>query len=111
MLFLVLQFDFYTHHRFATRWQRWKIATGINDTSGPGEKFAASVIDTRGKFATGVAEFAYGVSDAGGAPWLADIAANFRKIFVLNLSYLQGLGEDDSWKKPEAKHLVTLSLL
>ncbi len=36
--------------------------------SGPGEKLAASVIDTCGKVATGVVEFAYGVSDAGGAP-------------------------------------------
>jgi hypothetical protein len=36
------------------------------------EKFAAGVVDTAGKFGTGVA-------DTGGAPWLANISANFRK--------------------------------
>jgi hypothetical protein len=35
-------------------------------------KFAASVIDTGGNFAAGVV-------DTGGAPWLANISANFRK--------------------------------
>jgi hypothetical protein len=35
-------------------------------------KFAAGVIDTGSKFATGVV-------DTGGAPWLANISANFRK--------------------------------
>ncbi len=36
------------------------------------EKFGAVVVDTDGKFATGVV-------DTGGASWLANISANFRK--------------------------------
>ncbi len=35
-------------------------------------KFATGVVDTAGKFAAGVV-------DTGGAPWLANISANFRK--------------------------------
>jgi hypothetical protein len=77
-------------------------------------KFAAVVVDTSGKFAAGVVDtsgnFATGVIDTGGAPWLANISANFEK----NRSYpnriLWGWGETDSWKKQEAKNLVTLSL-
>ncbi len=46
-------------------------------------KFAAGVVDTGGKFATGVVDtcgkYATGVVDTGGAPWLANISANFRK--------------------------------
>jgi hypothetical protein len=46
-------------------------------------KFAAGVADTGGKFATGVVDnggnFAAGVVGTGGAPWLANISANFRK--------------------------------
>ncbi len=40
-------------------------------------KFAAGVVDTGGKFATGVIDT--GVVDTGGAPWHANISANFRK--------------------------------
>jgi hypothetical protein len=36
------------------------------------EKFAAGVVDTSGKFATGLV-------DTGGAPWIANIFANFPK--------------------------------
>jgi hypothetical protein len=57
-----------------------KFATGVADTSG---KFATGVVDTGGNFAAGVVDtgckFATGVVDTGGAPWLANISANFRK--------------------------------
>ncbi len=55
-----------------------KFADSINGTSGIGCKFAAGVVDTGGKFATGVV-------DTGGAPWLANISANFRKKFEMTL--------------------------
>ncbi len=65
-----------------------------------GEKFATGVADTGGKFATDVV-------DTGGAPW--------PRIFEKIRNGLNGIlwvwGETDSWKKPEAKNLVTLSLL
>ncbi len=80
-----------------------KFATGINDTSGIGGKFAAVVVDTGGKFATD------GV-DTAGAPWLANISTNFRKIRNDPNAVIRGLGEDDSWKKPEVTNLVSLSL-
>jgi hypothetical protein len=59
-----------------------------------------------------VAKFAAGVVDTSGAPWLANISANFRKNSNQNGPYgiLWGWGETDSWKKPEAKNLMTLSL-
>jgi hypothetical protein len=67
-------------------------------------KFASGVVDTGGKFATGVV-------DIGGAPWLANISANFfEKIWNDPTVIFRGFGEGDSWKKPEAKNLVTLSL-
>ncbi len=49
--------------------------------------------------------FAALVVDTGGAPRPANISANFRKKWDT-----LGLGETDSWKKAEAKNLVTLSL-
>jgi hypothetical protein len=68
------------------------------------EKFATGVIDTGGKFATGVV-------DTGGAPWRANISENFRKKIWNGLNgIIWGWGEIDSWKKSEAKNLVTLSL-
>ncbi len=68
------------------------------------EKFATGVADTGGKFTTGVI-------DTGGAPWLANISANFQKKIWNGLNgILWGWGETDSWKKPEAKNLMTLSL-
>ncbi len=90
-------------------------ATGVVDT---GSKFTAGIVDTGGKFATGINntretggkicrrrlwyrwQFATGVVDTDGQPWAANIPNGI----------LRGLGETDSWKKPEAKNLVTLSL-
>jgi hypothetical protein len=46
-------------------------ATGINNTSSTGGKFAAGVIGTGGKLATSV--------DTSGAPSLAKISDNFRQ--------------------------------
>ncbi len=91
-----------------------KFAAGVVDTGG---NFASGVIDTGGYFAAGVVDtggnFATGVVDTGGQPWAANISANFRE--KKNLNGPNGilrrvLGETDSWKKPEAKNLVTLSL-
>jgi hypothetical protein len=88
-------------------------------------KFAAGVADTGGKFAAGVV-------DNGGnlPPVLLTPVANlplvsltplvhrdlwispriFEKIWNDPNFIIRGLGEGDSWKKPEAKNLVTLSL-
>ena len=67
-------------------------------------KFSAGVIDTGGKFATSVV-------DTGGQPWAANIFANLRKKIQNGPNViLRGLGETDSWKKPEVENLVTLSL-
>ncbi len=44
-----------------------------------------------------------------GASWLAIISANFEKIWNGPNWILWGWRETDSWKKPEAKNLVTLS--
>ncbi len=57
-----------------------------------------------------VAKFATGVVDTGGAPWLANIFANFWKKFEMNKCYFQGLGGRWFMKKSEAKKFVTLSL-
>jgi hypothetical protein len=59
--------------------------------------FAVGIVDTGGKFAAGVV-------DTCGAPWL------FKKIWNGPNGILWGQGKTDSWKKPEAKNLVTLSL-
>jgi hypothetical protein len=48
------------------------VATDINDTSGTGGQLTTIVVDTGGKFATGVVEFS-------GASILANISANFLK--------------------------------
>ncbi len=79
---------------------RGKFATGVADTGG---KFAAGVIDTGDKFATVVV-------DTSGAPSLVNISTNWKKIWNDLTVIFGGLGEDDSWKNPEAKNLVTLSL-
>ncbi len=88
-----------------------KFAAGAVDAGG---KFATGVVDTGGNFAAGVVatggKFATGVVDTGGQPWAAIISANFRKIRNGPNGILRALGETDSWKKPEAKYLVTLSL-
>ncbi len=57
-----------------------------------------------------VEQFSTGVVDTGGAPWLPNISANFRKKFETVLIEYSGAEGIDSWKKPEAKNLVTLSL-
>ncbi len=57
-----------------------------------------------------VAIFVAGVVDTGGASSLADISVIFRKLRKDPNIIFGGLGEDDLWKKPEAKHLMTLSL-
>jgi hypothetical protein len=54
-----------------------------------------------------VAKFATGVFDTGGAPSLRE----FLKKNPNDPNFIfGGLGEDDSWKKPVAKNLETLSL-
>ncbi len=67
-------------------------------------KFAAGVVDTIGKFAAGVI-------DTGGNLHL-DLRISSR-IFEQNRNdpkvIFKAMGEGDSWKKPEAKNLVTLS--
>jgi hypothetical protein len=67
-------------------------ATGINNTSETGGKFATGVVDT------------------GGTPLLANISANFRKIRTVLMGYSGAGGKLIHEKKPEAKNLVTLSL-
>jgi hypothetical protein len=57
-----------------------------------------------------VVEFAASVVETGGAPWLANISANFRKKLERPNVIFRGLLEVNSWKKSEAKNLVTLSL-
>jgi hypothetical protein len=88
----------------------------INDTGG---KFADGIVYTCGKFATGIKNTSRTVGqicrryrwyDTSGAPWLVNISKNFRKIRNDPGVIFRGLGEDDSWKKSEAKNLVTLSL-
>ncbi len=54
--------------------------------------------------------FANNVIDTGGAPWLVNSSANFQKSRHDPNIIFRGLREDDSWKKPEAKNLVSLSL-
>jgi hypothetical protein len=57
-----------------------------------------------------VEKFASGVADTGGAPYLRISPRIFEKIRNGLNGVLWGWGETDSWKKPEAKNLVTLSL-
>ncbi len=96
-----------------------KFATSINNTSGTGGKiFRRNVVDTGSKFATGVVEtivdtgckFATGVIDTGGASLLANISAIFEKNQNDPKDIFGGMGEHDTWKKPESKDLMTLSL-
>ncbi len=82
-----------------------KFATGVNDTGG---KFATGVNDTGSKFATGVndtgGKFATGVLELRISPRIFEKIRNDPNVII------RGLGETDSRKKPEAKNLVTLSL-
>ncbi len=82
-----------------------KFAADVVDTGG---KFTASVIDTSGNFATDVDETggkfaAGGFVETGGAPWLANISANFRKIKSGPNRILWDCGETDSWKNQKQK--------
>jgi hypothetical protein len=69
-----------------------RFTTGVTDT---GSKFSAGILDTGGNFATGIND----TSGTGGAPWLANISANFGKIWNDPNVIIRGLGGDDSWKK------------
>ncbi len=77
-----------------------KFATGVADTGG---KFATGVVDTGGNFAAGLLTPVVHL-DSQISPRI------FEKIWNGLNAILLGLGETDSWKKPEAKNLVTLSL-
>ncbi len=107
------------------RWHQWQFATGVVDTSG---KFAAGIVDTGGKFATGINN----TSKNGGkiCRWCRwhrwkichrcrwywwctltyEYLREFSKKFEMVLMGYSAAGGTDSWKKPEAKNLVTLSL-
>ncbi len=95
------------------RWYQRKIAAGIVDT---GRKFAIGINNTSktgGKICHQCRWYlwqAARVFDTGGAPWLAKSLRIFKKIQNGPNGILWGWGETDSWKKPEAKNLVTLSL-
>jgi hypothetical protein len=81
-----------------------KFATGINNTIRKLVlKFADGVVDRSGKFDAGVV-------GTGHAPWPANISANFRKKLKQSLWDTLGLGGNWSWKKTRSKNLVTLSL-
>ncbi len=53
--------------------------------------------------------FTAGIVDTGGAPWLANISAYFRKILNDPNAIIRGLGEDDSQKnqKKKSRDIVT----
>ncbi len=77
-------------------------------------KFAAGVVDTGGKFAAGVVDTGSNLPLVSLTPVVhLDLRISpqiFGKIRNDPNVIIRGLGEDDSWKKPEAKNLVTLSL-
>ncbi len=88
------------HRRCWHRWQicrryRWHLTTQAKLL----EKFAPGVVDTVGKFDAGAVDtggkFATGVVDTGGTPWLANISANFQKIWNIPNGILWGWGETD----------------
>ncbi len=89
-------------------------ATGINDTG------TAGAIDTRGKFTTGVVDTRLSLKPMANFPPMFVILMMHHDlqispwIFEQNWNdtcvFFRGLGEDDSWKKPKAKNLMTLSL-
>ncbi len=79
--------------------QIFKFATGVVDTC---VKFATGVVDTDGKFPIGVV-------DTSGVPWISPCRIFFKIWNDPNLIF-RGVEKEDSWKKPEAKNLMTLSL-
>ncbi len=85
----------------------------------PVPKFGAGIVDTGGKFATGINN----TTETGGkicrwCRWYrwstlsCEYLREFSKKFetALMVQYTQGLGGNWIMKKPEAKNLVTLSL-
>ncbi len=71
---------------------------------------ATGVVDTVGKFAAGInnasengGKFATGVIDTGGAPWLTNISANFRKNSKRSKWNTLGLGGNWFMKKTRSK--------
>ncbi len=72
-------------------------ATSIKDSSGTNGKIYHRCFDTGDKFATGAVDF-----------WIS--LQLFEKLCNDPNVIFRGMGEDDSWKNPEAKNLVTLSL-
>ncbi len=92
------------------RWQichgcrRWQIATHVDDIGG---KFAAGVVDTGSNFVTGIVDtdgkFATGGVDNSGAPWLANISANFWKNLKRSLWDTLGMGGNWFMKNTRSK--------
>jgi hypothetical protein len=78
-----------------------KFAISINDTSGT--IVTTGVVDTGGKFASGVVY-------TNGAPILANISANFPKKILITLTLFLGACGKVIHGKKEAKNLVTPSL-
>ncbi len=74
----------------------------------------AGVVDTEDKFFAGVVDtseqFIASVFDTGDKYSFANISANFEKIHNGPNGILGGLGDTDSWKKPEVENLVSDSL-
>jgi hypothetical protein len=95
------------------RWYRWKFATATTPAV-PVAKFAPSVVDNGGKFAT------VSMTPVANSPLVSLILVVhlhlrispwiFRKIWNDPSVIFGGLGEDDSWKKPEAKSCDTVPL-
>ncbi len=78
------------------RWYRWQFATGVVDTGG---KFATGINNTS---ETG-GNFAAGVVDTDGQPWAANISANFWKKSKRPQWCTQGLGGNWFMKKTRSK--------
>ncbi len=78
--------------------------------------FATSVIDIGGKFAAGIVDTGGTLLPVSTTPVVPVVHLHLRspQIFVRiwndSSGIFGGLREDDSWRKPEAKYLVTLSL-
>ncbi len=76
---IYINFCLQVHFMVSAAWYCSHYLLPVSTTQGElVAKFAAGVVDLGGKFATGI-------FDTGGAPWLANISANFRKKFELIL--------------------------
>ena len=123
---IYINFCLQVHFQVSAAWYCSHCLPPVSTTQGElVAKFAAGVVDTGGKFAAGVV-------DTGGnlPPVSLTPAANLPPVSLTPVVHLdlrisprifkknwndpnvifRGLGEGDSWKKPEAKNLVTLSL-